>query len=143
MPARFLSLDDVAEELAISRSQAYALVRNGNLPAMKVGGRGQWRVERSQLLAWLEEHSNQRDSIDRWFDKTGRLRSIPARRGVRRQVLERMVVDLKRDRTYREAELNEVLGRYHDDVAALRREMVAERLLVRTPRGIYKLAAAR
>lgn len=53
--ARFLSLDDVAEELAISRSQAYALVRNGILPAMKVGGRGQWRVERVRLEAWIEQ----------------------------------------------------------------------------------------
>lgn len=52
---RFLTLDDVAEELAISRSQAYALVRNGTLLAMKVGGRGQWRVERSRLEQWIEQ----------------------------------------------------------------------------------------
>lgn len=52
---RFLNLDDVAEELAISRSQAYALVRNGSLPAMKVGGRGQWRVERSRLAQWIDQ----------------------------------------------------------------------------------------
>lgn len=55
MPARFLSLDDVATELAISRSQAYALVRNGDLPAMKVGGRGQWRIERVRLEQWIQE----------------------------------------------------------------------------------------
>lgn len=53
--ARFLTLDDVAGELAISRSQAYALVRNGALPAMKVGGRGQWRVERVRLEQWIEQ----------------------------------------------------------------------------------------
>jgi excisionase family DNA binding protein len=53
--ARFLTLDDVADELAISRSQAYALVRNGTLPAMKVGGRGQWRVERTRLEQWIEQ----------------------------------------------------------------------------------------
>lgn len=53
--ARFLTLDDVAAELAISRSQAYALVRNGTLPAMKVGGRGQWRVERTRLEQWIEQ----------------------------------------------------------------------------------------
>jgi excisionase family DNA binding protein len=53
--ARFLTLDDVADELAISRSQAYALVRNGSLPAMKVGGRGQWRVERTRLEQWIEQ----------------------------------------------------------------------------------------
>jgi excisionase family DNA binding protein len=38
---------------AISRSQAHALVRNGTLAAMKVGGRGQWRVERSRLEEWI------------------------------------------------------------------------------------------
>jgi excisionase family DNA binding protein len=50
---RFLSLSDVADELAISRSQAYALVRSGDLPAVKVGGRGQWRVEVSELEAYI------------------------------------------------------------------------------------------
>jgi excisionase family DNA binding protein len=53
VPARCLSLDDLAEELAVSRSQARALVRNGDIPAMRVGGRGQWRVERARLEAWI------------------------------------------------------------------------------------------
>lgn len=55
MASRFLNLDELAEELAISRSQAYALVRNGVVPAMKIGGRGQWRVERRRLEAWIEQ----------------------------------------------------------------------------------------
>lgn len=46
---RFLTLTDVAEVLNISAAQTYALVRSGELPAIKVGGRGQWRVE-SQVL---------------------------------------------------------------------------------------------
>lgn len=52
--ARFLTLDDVATELAISRAQAYALVRRQDLPAIKIGGRGQWRVERAQLEAFIK-----------------------------------------------------------------------------------------
>src|SRR3954467_4369487 len=52
--ARFLQLSDVAEILNISQSQAYALVRSGELPAIKIGGRGQWRVEASQLEAYIE-----------------------------------------------------------------------------------------
>jgi excisionase family DNA binding protein len=52
--ARFLLLSDVAEILNISASQAYALVRSGELPAIKIGGRGQWRVERAQLEAYIE-----------------------------------------------------------------------------------------
>ena len=54
MTERFLSLSQVAEILNISASQTYALVRNGDLPAIKIGGRGQWRVERTQLEAYIE-----------------------------------------------------------------------------------------
>ena len=50
---RFLTLADVAETLNISSAQAYALVRSGELRAIKVGGRGQWRVETSELEAYI------------------------------------------------------------------------------------------
>lgn len=46
---RFLKLSDVAEILSTSSNQVYALVRSGDLPAIKIGGRGQWRVEESAL----------------------------------------------------------------------------------------------
>jgi len=51
---RFLQLADVAQILNISAAQAYALVRNGSLPAIKVGGRGQWRVEHAELEAYIQ-----------------------------------------------------------------------------------------
>lgn len=54
MPARFMPLTDVAETLSISASQAYALVRSGELRAIKVGGRGQWRVETTELEAYIQ-----------------------------------------------------------------------------------------
>jgi excisionase family DNA binding protein len=50
---RFLTLGDVAEVLNISASQTYALVRNHELKAIKIGGRGQWRVEREQLETYI------------------------------------------------------------------------------------------
>jgi excisionase family DNA binding protein len=52
--ARFLTLADVAEILAISSSQTYALVRNDELKAIKVGGRGQWRVEATALEEYIQ-----------------------------------------------------------------------------------------
>jgi excisionase family DNA binding protein len=52
---RFLTLTDVSEVLNISMSQTYALVRNGDLKAIKVGGRGQWRVERDKLEAYIAD----------------------------------------------------------------------------------------
>jgi excisionase family DNA binding protein len=51
---RFLQLTDVAEILNISSSQTYALVRSGELPAIKIGGRGQWRVERTALEDYIQ-----------------------------------------------------------------------------------------
>ncbi|MFI5936707.1 helix-turn-helix transcriptional regulator [Actinoplanes sp. NPDC051494] len=67
MEPRFLLLSDVAAELNVSDSQVYHLVRSGDLPAIKIGGRGQWRVERAKLedyikqkytetAAWVEEN---------------------------------------------------------------------------------------
>ena len=55
MPAepRFLTLTDVAEVLNISVSQVYALVRNQQIRSIKIGGRGQYRVERSELEAYI------------------------------------------------------------------------------------------
>jgi excisionase family DNA binding protein len=50
---RFLQLSDVAEVLNISASQTYALVRSGDLPAIKIGGRGQWRVESAALEDYI------------------------------------------------------------------------------------------
>jgi len=48
-------LSDVAAELNVSDSQVYHMVRSGELPAIKVGGRGQWRVERTRLEQYIEQ----------------------------------------------------------------------------------------
>lgn len=50
---RFLTLADVGEVLNISSSQTYALVRSGELPAIQIGGRGQWRVESRVLEEFI------------------------------------------------------------------------------------------
>jgi excisionase family DNA binding protein len=51
---RFLTLDDVAEILNVSWSQAYALVRRRELIAIQIGGRGQWRVEVEELERFIQ-----------------------------------------------------------------------------------------
>ncbi|MDQ1617512.1 MAG: hypothetical protein QOE19_81 [Actinomycetota bacterium] len=51
---RFLQLADVAEILNTSSAQVYSLVRSGELPAIKIGGRGQWRVESSELEKYIQ-----------------------------------------------------------------------------------------
>lgn len=54
MEGRFLQLSDVAAELNVSDSQVYHMVRSGELPAIKIGGRGQWRVERTRLEEYIQ-----------------------------------------------------------------------------------------
>jgi excisionase family DNA binding protein len=53
--ARFMLLSDVAAELNVSDSQVYHMVRSGELPAIKIGGRGQWRVERARLEEYIQQ----------------------------------------------------------------------------------------
>ena len=66
---RFLTLADVAEVLNTSGAQVYALVRRGELPAIKIGGRGQWRVERVQLEEFIQRMYAQ---TKEFVDQTGR-----------------------------------------------------------------------
>lgn len=51
---RYLKLEDVAAYLSVSVPQVYALVRSGELPAIKIGGRGVWRVDKDKLDTYLE-----------------------------------------------------------------------------------------
>ena len=51
---RFLTLDEVATFLGVSVPQVYSLVRSGELPAIKIGGRGVWRVDRRQLDDYVD-----------------------------------------------------------------------------------------
>ena len=51
---RFLTLADVSDILSVSVSQARAMVRSGELTAIQVGGRGQWRVETEKLEEYIQ-----------------------------------------------------------------------------------------
>lgn len=62
---RFLPLTDVAEILNVSAIQARALVRSGELRAIKVGGRGQWRVEKTELEDYIQRmYAQTRQEVD-------------------------------------------------------------------------------
>jgi prophage regulatory protein len=67
---RFMRLEDVAEELNVNMPQVRSLVRSGELPAIQIGGRGVWRVERTELEAYIQrqyaaarENANQHEPL--------------------------------------------------------------------------------
>lgn len=55
MAPRFLTIADVAEQLSVSVSQVRALIKSGELPAIQVGGRHQWRIEVSVLEKYIHK----------------------------------------------------------------------------------------
>lgn len=133
----FYTSAEVAAMLRLHVQVVQRKLQAGEIPAYRIGK--EWRVERQQLLEWLERHSNQRTRplTDRWFDAAGRLKAMPAQRAKRRAVLDRIVDAFEADRDYPERELNELLRQIFDDVAYLRRELVAEGLLTRA-KGVYR-----
>jgi predicted transcriptional regulator len=65
----------------------------------------------------------------------GRLKTIPSQRKKLQAVLRYIVNDFEPDRHYTEREVNQILGRYHEDTASLRRELVGAKLMAREGDG--------
>lgn len=143
-PWQFLTAAEVADLLRLNHQVVQRKLQAGEIPAYRIGR--EWRVERAQLLAWLETRSNQRtpDPVARWFDEDGRLTAIPKQRAKRRAVLERIATEaLEAGRTYTEKEVSALLRPINGDVAFLRRELVAEGLVERPRSGTYVRPKAR
>jgi excisionase family DNA binding protein len=62
MMQKLLTLKETAELLSATHAQVYALVRSGDLPAMKMGGRGQWRIHPDRLNEYIERSHQLTDS---------------------------------------------------------------------------------
>ena len=80
------------------------------------------------------------DRILASFVADGRIKKIPESH-TKREVVLRWVLDQLEDRRYREREISDILKRYFDDYATLRRELINHRLMKRE-NGIYWKAAA-
>ena len=69
----------------------------------------------------------------------GRLKSIPAQRKKRDAVLRHILQSFEPGKHYPEGEVNTILEGFHDDVATLRRELIASKMLERE-QGEYWVA---
>ncbi|MFJ5699000.1 helix-turn-helix domain-containing protein [Arthrobacter sp. NPDC093139] len=54
-PLRFLTIEQVAQELNVSQIQVRALLRSGELRGFQVGGRGIWRIGVDDVEAYIDE----------------------------------------------------------------------------------------
>ncbi len=74
---------------------------------------------------------DQEESVLRAYFRGGRLREMPAKQSKRRIVLERLAMEFEVGVRYPEREVNQILGRFNNDYATLRRFLVDEGLLSR------------
>lgn len=140
----FFTAAEVAAILKVNHQVLARKLQQGEIPAYKIGK--DWRIEESELRAWLTTVSNraaaakaealhgaaaEEESIRRNFFVANRLTTIPARRSKREVVLRILARRFEPGRTYREAEVNEILRGAHPDFCTLRRELVMARLLQR------------
>ena len=49
---KWLTLDELAEYLKLSRTKLYRMAQNGEIPASKIGS--QWRFDREEIDAWMK-----------------------------------------------------------------------------------------
>jgi len=77
------------------------------------------------------------EQIDQFFRPDGTLISIPVKLAKKLAVLRHIASDLSTDTKYPEKQLNEILAKYHDDTAALRRHMIEYGILKRDGESVY------
>lgn len=84
-----------------------------------------------------------RSAVRGLFDADGRLTGVPVRRELRRALLEYLTDRMFRaGAVYSEAEVNIAIRQYWDDHSAIRRYLVDDGLLLRSPDGSsYRVAA--
>ena len=66
---RWMTLQEVAEYLQLSKDMIYRLAQNGRIPASKVGSR--WRFRRERVDHWMEDMAVDIDSRGRRQDVRG------------------------------------------------------------------------
>jgi hypothetical protein len=93
--------------------------------------------ERPPRRRELPDATPEQARVLRNFVEEGRLRALPVRATQRRVVLEYLAHRFEEGVEYPEPAVNELLGRFHDDYASLRRHLVDEGLVTRSA-GLYR-----
>ena len=87
--------------------------------------------ELSNVAAEVDADAYDKKVIRDYTRKDGSLKTLPAQRKKLEAILRYIVKAFEPDRRYSEKQVNEILSRFHEDTATLRRELVGSRLLAR------------
>ena len=78
--------------------------------------------------------------IDQFFRADGTLIAIPVKSAKKIAVLHHIAKDLSPAERYPEKVLNQIISKYHDDTAAIRRHMIEYGILERDAESVYWVA---
>jgi len=84
-----------------------------------------------QMTAQIDLEAYDRKVLRDFLLPDGRLKILPAQRKKRSVVLRHVAQSFEPGRRYSEAQVNEILERFHEDIATLRREMIVDKILER------------
>ena len=131
---RFYTTTEIAELLKMNVQVIARKLKHGELIGYKIGK--DWRVKESDLLTWLERHSNKNimnpsQRIVERFMKKGKFETLPAQRKKRKYILEYILRQFELNKVYSENEVNDIILPLHDDYCRVRREFIDERMMNR------------
>ncbi|HZU66792.1 MAG TPA: metalloregulator ArsR/SmtB family transcription factor [Ktedonobacteraceae bacterium] len=110
-----------------------------NAEALRDTSKGLLSSEKmASLVDNVEGDAFERKVLKDFFEGT-RLKEIPASRKKRSVILKWLAQQFEPGVRYSEAQVNEILQRYHPDSATLRREMIGEHLLQREQGSYWRL----
>jgi predicted transcriptional regulator len=89
----------------------------------------------SDAVADMDMDAYDRKVVKDYSLPNGRLKTLPAQRKKLEAILRYVVKSFKPGRRYSEKEVNNILSRFHDDTASLRRELVGSGLMQREGGG--------
>ncbi len=93
------------------------------------------RQDFTSAVADMDLDSYDRKVIADYTRRDGSLKSIPAQRKKLEAVLRYVVKEFQPGKRYSERKVNEILGRFHEDTATLRRELVGYHMMEREGGG--------
>jgi DNA-binding HxlR family transcriptional regulator len=122
--------------LVSAKADSYYNVYELNEKALENKARGLFSQESlAASVADVDANVYDRKVIADFSRKDGSLKTIPAQKKKLEAVLRHIVQSFEPGKRYSEKRVNEILGRFHEDTASLRRELVGSGLMKREGGG--------
>jgi DNA-binding MarR family transcriptional regulator len=118
--------------LVSARAESYYNIYQLEAKALEARTRSLFSREKLDAsVADVDLDAYDRKVIEDYSTRDGRLKTLPAQRKKLEAILRHIVKSFKVDKHYSEKQVNEILSRYNEDTATLRRELISYGLMQR------------